>query len=322
MRRVVTVASCLAIVATSGVAFADDLADARRFKASLRYEEAQRALDRAVASGTQTPRSLVEIHRLGAEVAAGLGQTDRARQHFARLLQLAPDTSLGPGTSPKILGPFREAKKANRARGSLRVRYVVQTHALVLIIENDPLSMIAGARVTAPSGTSPVTVRGSGRITVPVSAERVVLEAIDAHGNVLRRFGSRAVPIELRASEPKATRRPGALGRWYVWASVAGLLAGAGGAFGLAARNAEGDLDELNRRSAQEPFTHPFADAEAIERRGKRYALAANIGFVTAGVAGVVGAILLIRDRRARPRREVTLAPTHGGGVVGLALPW
>ena len=78
----------------------------------------------------------------------------------------------------------------------------------------------------------------------------------------------------------------------------------------------------LQMKSAQDEWndkrdgTHDFSELRAIEDRGKRWAIAANIGFGLAAVTGVVTTWLLLRGQPSAN----TVTVTASGDAVGLAV--
>ena len=81
--------------------------------------------------------------------------------------------------------------------------------------------------------------------------------------------------------------------------------------FGLLTLDAQGDIDSLSDRARADPFSVRFEEIQDVRRRGRRFALAANIGFATAGLAAIAGALIwaLDRDRTSDP----VIEPASGG---------
>lgn len=309
------------------------LAQAQSALAALEYETALHALEKALLSGDNDPGALVVVYRLLGEVQGVLGNRAEAEQHFRRLLALDADAGLSEGVSPKILAPFSAAQRYMRTRGTLAARcQPAEAGAAVTVhVDADPLSMVAGARVTYRSEAGAertIEARGPGPSTLRVpAAEQVELlcAVLDEHGNRLVAIGSWDEPLVLAAPErdafmPEPGRRAPAssrplIARWYLWAPLSVAAAGAGTYFGLEARADQDELDRLNRTS----MDHSFSEAEEIESRGKRNALLANIGFGAAGVFAVVTAITW-GLRPDSPARETSagIAPValrRGAGV-------
>jgi len=312
-----------------------DLARARSEMAALQYGAAQRLLEKAFEHGDSDPAQLAEIYRMSGEVAAGLGQAERARDLFARLLALRPGFVMPEGTSPKIAEPFAAAREMMRTRGSLRARYEVRATTppkIVLVVLSDPLDMVAGARVRfrphAGGREAHVQAEGTKRIELELPAGKVldaIVAALDEHGNELVVHGSWEVPIRVPPPAIGGTavmpQGPTPLfARWYLWGGVSVAFAAAGVYFGLDMRDAQSKLDDLNASTEENPGEISFDRADALAKRGRRDAILANVGFVAAGMAGAVSAFLLVRSLldgdEGRTRTAVTPYIGRGAGVV------
>jgi len=117
--------------------------------------------------------------------------------------------------------------------------------------------------------------------------------------------------------------------RWWPYAAVSVAAGGVALFYSLKLLQAEDDFKELNAMTDLERFPDhmiTFADALAIEDRGKGYARNANIAWVVTGVfAAVSGGLLihqLVTDREPdeeAPAVGAALVP-GGGGAVNLTL--
>ena len=300
---------------------ADPLTDARSAMDELRFDQALLALDQAERGGGNGPSQMADIARMRGQALASMGRGDEAVTAFRRWLALEPHASLPEGSSPKIARPFEQAQKL---AVPLKVHHDVSSAGVVtLIIDADPLSMIAGARARFRNRAGiEQTVEGRGAQRVPLvlpggARLEVQLAAIDRYGNRLDEI--EGVTIEPGASVPVATGDHGAPGspsvfsRWWLWGGVAVAVAGAGVAFGLAASSAQDDVKRLNMQSTMTPID--FAQAKAREDDAHTDALLANISFGVAGACAVVSAILLYRDQTT-----VVAMPTRGGAAVSLSV--
>ncbi len=300
------------------------LAEARQAKLSLRYTDALAHLDRAEAWGKNTPAQLREIYQLGGELAGGLGMDDEAAAYFRKLLALVPHATLPPGTSPKIMSPFNSARVAMRERGALRASYdIAPGPAVVVTIAADPLAMVAGARVRmrVRDIESVAEGRGAGRIEIPVATGAAIdIALIDQYGNELVAYGQ---PYAIDTAAPTPTPTPTASpddprrdvapsrGAWPYVAGASLALTATGIYFGLDARDAQAEFDDLRDTSDQ----HEAARALDLERRGDRSALIANVAFATAGVTAAVAVYLYVRRPRRR-RPAIVAVPLRNGASV------
>ena len=321
MRRAALVAGVL--LALAGPAAADGrlLGEAQQKIDEIDYEAARELVDRALREGGLDRDDLGRAYRIGGEVAAALGDGKGAREHFVRWVLLVPDAALPPGSSPKIVDPFTAARaEAARLGGfSLDVQVVREDARIrVEVAGKDPLQLASGLRVRL--GEEPeVAVEGT-RADLPArdpATVDVLVVVVDRAGNELSRVdlpGGRAVDTPVDRPAPVAagpTRRvhhsiPAPL-RWPTWAVLGLAAAGTGGYFVYRVDQAEDELAALNASSS----THTFDDALAIEERGDRDAMIANVAFGVAGAAAVATILTLVLDEE---RVEVLPAP---GGSVG-----
>jgi hypothetical protein len=333
------------------LAHADDdpaalLQQARDQMSQLDYAKALPLLERAEATGKNGPDGLTEIYRATAECHAALGETGQAETDFRRLLALSPTSTLPAGSSPKLTAPFAAAHDFMAARRPLEVTCqkaaASQPGGAVLLVGSDPADMVAGARLAGADGTTlGSAAQGSGRIAlaIPPGAAPSTCSALDSHGNELARVplgeapaappalgesggaaaGGTAVHVT-RAAPPE--RKP-FYARWWFWSGVA--TAGAAGVasyFGTQVKKDQDDLDALNANSQD----HLFEDAKAIEDRGKRHALDANISWgVAGGLAALTGVLLVLDlrhhdDEEEAPATQAHLTPTVAPGGAGVAL--
>ncbi|MCB9559131.1 MAG: hypothetical protein H6708_01840 [Kofleriaceae bacterium] len=320
------VATAIALAAPSPARAdgASDLADARRLKAALNWAGALAAVERALAAGDGDPVRVAEAHELAGSLAAGLGRDDVAVAHFRILLSLRPDARLPAGTSPKIVAPFDVARGDADAgvAGPLAV-HVEPGPPPALVVDRDPLHLVAGARArwTAADGIPAELVArtdgdGDARLVlaVPAGTRDVEIAAVDADGNALWRSDATAASAVAVTAPPRpraAALAPWA--RWYVWAAVAVPAAAVGGVAAWRLGVAQHDWDRLRADDG----AHDYSELTAIEDRGRRHALTANLAFAAAGVTGAVAAVLLVRDlRHPRGLEPAPYVTGDGAGIV------
>ena len=335
----VAVALAIATCALPAVARADageHLAAAQQALAGLRYEQALHALEKALYAGKSGVEDMKTIYRMMGEIQAALGQQAQAERHFRNLLALDPTAELTRGVSPKITQPFEAARAYMRGKGPLEVTCQVDDAALViaLAVKADPAELVAGARVVyrLDDGSEQIIEargRDSHRLRVPTTTPvTLICAALDEHGNRLSEIGSWREPMTLTppAPEPQpmiATAAPARApspplyARWYVWGAATVVAAGGGGYFGWQAHQDQEALNRLNQNSPD----HSFSEAEAIEQRGRRNALVANIGFGAAGVFAVAAVVSLALEPDAPGTEGSTaLAPLPLRQGAGLSV--
>jgi tetratricopeptide (TPR) repeat protein len=326
--RAVAVALAIAMYVAPAAARADEsdhLAAARQAMGALKYEQALHALEKALYSGKQGPEDMKTIYRMMGEIQAALGQQAQADRHFRSLLALDPVAELARGISPKIQQPFQAARTYMSSRGRLAVSCTVDVAAAAvqLDVQADPADLVGGARVVyrLADGSEQIleaTGRGSHTLRMPTTEPvTLICAALDEHGNRLSEIGSWSEPLRLAPASPEPPpvvsappRReapaPPFYGRWYVWTTATVVAAGAGGFFAWQAGQDQGELERLNQTSPD----HSFSEAEAIERRGRRNALIANISFGAAGAFAIATVVSLVLEPDAPAAEGSTaLAP-------------
>ena len=312
------------------------LARARAHLAAVELDLARAALDEALRAGESSPGELAEIYLLSGRVAAALGRSAEAVDEFERLLAIDPDAALPPGLAPKIVEPFETARRRQAAPLRVRARLTPGAEpAVVVVVESDPLHMVAGARAVvtaAAGGDQTVAVTGRTQMTLRLPrarAARIALAVVDAHGNRLgeasfaggdargdRRLSASVAPVEEEVRSPPPAGPPARplVARWYLWAGVSALMMGGGVYFAIAADNSEEKLDRWGAESG----THDASAALDLDARGRRQTLFANIGFAAAAVTAGVSGWLLWRSRRARPPATVSAGVVDGGARVSI----
>lgn len=271
--RLVAIAVVLGLAAS---ARADaELAEAYRLEASLEYDGALAILTRIIDRGTETdPERLAELHFYAGRLAAGLDRADEAREHFAIALSLNTTLTLPPGTSPKLLAPFEDAR-------ATMVKLRAHVAGGAVIVDADALGLVAR---TAIVGHEP--------------------RALDAHGNVVWR------PEPPPPPPPRPSPDPGFAARWQTWGILSGGAAVIGGLCAWRFQVAQDDWNE-----AAQDGHHDYTQLRAIEQRGNRWAIGANVGFGVAAAAGVTAVILNIFQAKS-----FDYALVAGNHYVGVSL--
>ncbi|HEU5056126.1 MAG TPA: hypothetical protein VFU21_06360, partial [Kofleriaceae bacterium] len=272
-----------------------------------------------------------------------MGRADAAETAFRRLLALDPSVELPSGSSPKLTAPFAAAREFLAGR-----RIAVECRrsgaaAATLVVQSDPVDLVAGARLTSASG-EPVgeDARGQARIAlaIPGSAEAGGCAALDRHGNVLARAELTEAPADpgdagtaAAESGPVVSRGPAEradrplYARWWLYAGLGAAAGGVALYYGLELRSAQDDLEALQQEMTQADHDVTYPDFLAIKDRGDSAARNANIALVVTGVfAAVSGGLLvhqLVTDGRESDAEEtpaVSAGPLPGGAAVNLTL--
>ena len=290
---------CIVVALARATAHADDaLAEARRLEANLEYEKALVLVDREIARGTNDRARLIELHVLAGKLAAGIDHPDVATTHFLVALALAPQTTLPDGTSPKLAEPFDAA----RARSApLHIALRREPGRVTATVDHDPAAIFAGLRVYASTG-APVTAPGA---TLETSAVVTAADAVDRFGNVLEH--ATFPPPEMPRPSPPSS--PSLVGRWSTWAAIGGGALVVAGACAWRFGVAQDDWNTLDREGS-----HDFSALRAVEDRGRRWGLAANLGFGVTAAAGIAAVVLYVLHRD-----PATTSISVTGETVGLA---
>ena len=308
--RGVAIVVLLALSATTARADDDPLVEARRLETALDYSAALVIVEREIARGAADRDRLVTLHLLAGKLSAGLERPQVAEDHFARVLALAPATTLPAGTSPKLTGPF------DTARGHtvpLRVTASLAGGAATVTPVADPRGLVVGIAVTlveAGAGVArerEIRATQSRRLELPAGTRATRVSALDTFGN---RVWSEAITSLPRAtpSDPHARELRPLVVRWPLWATGTVLALTAGG---ICAWRFDRAQSEWNRR--KDSGTAELSELEAIERRGRRWGLAANISFGVAA-ASTIAAIVMATHGSYAP------VVTANGETVGLAI--
>jgi hypothetical protein len=278
---------------------AADLERANAEIQQLHFDRALEALDAALRAGDNSPAQLARIHRLLGEVSASLGLADAAVGHFQHWLMLEPTGELEEGASPKLLQPLADARRLLQDRAPLQVRYRVDSAApsITLLVDSDPLTMVAGMRVTvhrAGAALATVEQRSGGALTValPPGPLDVELAALDRYGNRLVELGTIAVG---RRARPRPL-----VARWWAWGSLALAAAAIGTGFAAAEAVAQGDLD----RATQQSPMNDFRDVHALEQSARSDALGVNVSFAIAGAFAITSVVLFGVEARLARRQQ------------------
>ncbi|MGE0401528.1 MAG: hypothetical protein AB7T06_32805, partial [Kofleriaceae bacterium] len=113
------------------------------------YPAAQGLVTKALAIGGNSPESTLELYRLQGVIEGSLGNAQRATDAFRRALALDPKLALPIGTSPKVMKPFEAAQSFYKTSPPLKVKVETQSTppAITLVVQSDPMKMVARARV-------------------------------------------------------------------------------------------------------------------------------------------------------------------------------
>lgn len=254
----------------------DAIERARELEARLAYDEALVIIESAIEAGQSDRVRLVELHLIAGRLSAGLDRAKVAEDHFAVVLALDPARTLPDDVSPKISVPFTVARTRAQA---LEVK-LVSTKPTVRI---DAGPLVTGVSVRYKDGRTQANRAGT---TLVPEGEVVEVLALDTYGNTLW-SGTPPIERERPVGNGGTVSPPSVFRRWTTWAAVTGVALAAGG---IAAWRFDVAQDEFDskRRAGMTSFT----DLRAIEDRGRRWGITANISFGIAAATGITSVVL------------------------------
>lgn len=205
---------CLLVALEAPPAFADaDLDAITSALDSSDYPAAQDLVTKALAAGGNSPEATVELYRLQGVIEGSLGNTQRATDAFLRALALNPKLALAAGTSPKVGKPFEAAKTFYKTSAPLKLKVDTRPTppAVTLVVQSDPMKMVARARVAiVVDGKPEQMLDGIGTIELPAGTRLDLrVTVLDARNNRLVEIGSSDVPIVIvssRGAAPPASK--------------------------------------------------------------------------------------------------------------------
>ena len=190
---------------------------------------------------------------------------------------------------------------AGRLAAGLDRGDAARAHFAIALALSPGVALPAGTspKITAPfeaarAASSPLRVHATAAGAV-IDADALGLVrrtdgfvAYDEHGNVVWRGAAPQVPPP---QTPHADE-PGFAGRWTTWAGLAGGALVIGGVCAWRFQTAQDDWDRFSQDGM-----HDYSQLRAIEDRGNRWGVAAEVGFGVAAAASVTGAILYVVHR-------------------------
>jgi hypothetical protein len=247
------------------------LQNVERLFGEMEYEEVLEVVERALTSAGMGPEDLVAVYWWKGLSLSSLGRLQEAVTAFVELLSIDPSFSIPEDDvySPRQLLPFYRAVKVSGEMGHEPIGLshtptkrvgAAAVLALEVLVRADPVGMIQGVVLRYRGEEAgeerhvAVPVEGPGvvRVNLPVGLGGGDLyyhfEAVNGHGGVLARCGSRDDPFCLKAvAEIAAPAEDGesALSTWGWGASgVGGALLAGGAVCGGLALSLDGDLSE------------------------------------------------------------------------------
>lgn len=318
-----------------------DLARASALLEELRYAEASKALEAALARPGNSRDTLLRILELQGVVAAMLQQPAKARAAFQTLAVLAPDHQLRGDYAPRVVTPFFEAKGwvADQAAAlrieplAAKTEYLVE--GLGVQVNSDVLKLSRAVRFHLRADGAPwreeTLPLAEGRALLAVKGERVQwwAELLDERQAVLALAGSETAPLNELSPRLEALTRapkaPTATSKWafdtpmrmasYALMAVAVGTGATGGYFGLQSRSARAEVENATVDSRGVIIGLTQREALELDQKARSSARLANVLFGVAGAAAIAGGTLWVLGK------PVTVSATPVGVTVGGQLP-
>lgn len=316
----VATAAALSLAATAAAAqSAPQLVEARNAYAAVDYENTRTLAKTALEAGGNDLAASAELYLLWATAAAALDRADEARLAFTFALAANPALKLDRNLSPKIRGPYLEARGAvggNDGKPPLEVTLEPRRHELALLLR-DKLSVASSVELSTrhhepqPFSRVRLPAAPSQRLPLPDVPElQLYAKVLDVHGNVLFELGTAEEPRRLAlVSSTRAEPRPspsmegGSAVPYYVTAgSLAALGLAAGGvATAMFLRREDAARDWNSPACEQVGSTRREQCAAIDDRRQSAEYLA--IGFAATGGTLLIGSVvtLLLSPTRSSP---------------------
>jgi len=219
---------CLIPVAALG---SDELDLSKRLFDQMEYRRALKVLNQALKSPDNGPDELVEAYRIKGLCLSAVGKPDEAVFVFKKLLSINPSykssVKWSVEISPKLVAPFYQAVEKMRNMGCIAMKHIPPGPTTTLgglklnvALLSDPLNLVKSIRFRFQKESDErerrVVVKVDGTGSVPVllpSGFKAVgisyfFEAVNEHGGVLSRIGSKKEPFRLGMEPILATMPP------------------------------------------------------------------------------------------------------------------
>jgi hypothetical protein len=198
------------------------LAEVEQAYADVDYERTLTLAGAALRSGGNDRATTAQLYVLLATSAAALDQNEDARAAFARALAANPELKLERSLSPKIRGPYLEARGAMAGNGDklpLELTLRHRKRALELILRDTlhvagSISLATRVGEQGPFARQKLVATPVQRIAVgSATVLQYFVQVLDEHRNVLFELGSEDDPATAVAGEHGAAERAPAFAR-------------------------------------------------------------------------------------------------------------
>lgn len=299
------------------------LSEVRRAYADVDYERTRALAATAIHRGGSGRASTAELYLLWATAAAAVDKTDEARQAFSHALAANPELKLDRNLSPKIRGPYLEARGAMSGtddKPPLDVTLRPRKQELELEL-HDALQVAATLLVSTRVGQSaPFSRRRfeaapTRRVPKPPGSElQFFVQVLDRYGNVLFELGNEEEPqrlLQVTSERPRRTQAEPASDAspvpYYVTSGTLAVLGlAAGGAATAMLMRREDAAREWNSSACEHPGLTRAAQCSSVDDRRKQAQYWA-IGLSATGGALLVGSLVSFVLAPSSTRANVAL---------------
>ncbi|GAB4198847.1 MAG: hypothetical protein OHK0013_08440 [Sandaracinaceae bacterium] len=214
------------------------------------FEGTLSAAQEALREGGHTPAQLVRIYQLLGVSSAAMGDSERARDFFVRMLAIDPSADLDDTVPPRLRAPFLEARGIVTSRPERLGAEVglARSQSAVHVALTDPFQLGRTIRVHARlEGTLEFSTREEAaqpvvfaRLDGAATADRVEywVELVDPFGNQILVLGSEFEPRIVGRATPSQVGGGGGgggdvLSEPWLWIVIGVVVVGAGVTAGI-----------------------------------------------------------------------------------------
>lgn len=327
--RVFLLTAALALSALPALAQTNErVEEAQKAYADVDYEGTRRLAKLALERGGNERAATGQLYLLWAMAASALEQNDEARSAFSSALAVNPELKLDKSVSPKIRGPYLEARGSlSTADGKAPLEVTMHQHKQVLEVElHDALGLATSlelsirSREGKPYDKRKLAAAPSRRVNLPAEAGlQAFLRVLDRYGNVVGELGNAEDPERLllvssqrpapTASGPErdVNRTP-----YFVSAGAMAVLGLASGGIATAMYlKREDAAKEWNGASCEQPGSTRMQQCGSVDDR-RHDAQTMAIGFGAAGGALLIGSavtLLLAPSSKREPKVALDAGP-------------
>jgi hypothetical protein len=202
-----------------------DVDSAEKYYASMDYQNANAIAARAIAGTGLTHDQLIRAYKILGLTFATLGKEDDSREAFTALLMMSPDFELDPNLSPKVTGPFLEARGYWRGQ-SLKpgIEVVATVHsndsARLVVTIRDPNHIVSNVNLGYRWGTDgtfstrPLAIGEGVTVNIPASPNPsesrldYYVQGMDARDNIVYEIGNALAPKSTVVDAPVVAAAP------------------------------------------------------------------------------------------------------------------